>query len=590
MSQCLCRFCSKPSRVRQASKLTMQEVTVPETGIPENNRLGRMIDGLAYAISPRWGARRSMQRNAVSRMDRFMKERALSRGGWPSSNDPQRSKSWLTSRLSPDAEADDQLEDMRDQSLSLYKTDPIAHGAIEGRCTNEVGTGLRPQGRVKEVPGKITEEQALQINEIMEDTVSEWSDAGVDRTGVMNLTASQREICRTFAIYGEAFFELTIAPARDSPIPLVIDSFSPRQIETPPDQFRNPLVRLGIEYDKKGRIKGYHKREEEPEDLNTTGKVNYRFIPRMDKHGYVRCCHIKDPVFANQTRGLPWLAGALTRFKDISDVTEATIVAMQIESCFSVFIRGSSDAHEVAKGNSTRTGSNNQRIEDIYPGMVHYLDGEDDDVTFGNPSRPGSSFAPFMEFGLRTLASAIDYPYELLAKDWKGVTYSSGRLSLLDGRLGFIGRRQIVIDQGLKFVWNRCVFEALFLGHLEGLIDLQAFIESPWIYRRHHWSGQGSKDMDPSREVKARVDGVGNDVETMSEGLEERGIDLDDHLRRREVEKIKLVEQNVRVRAHQWQLEETAGLPHEEDVPDLGRPEDEDEDSSDVREPVEAGA
>lgn len=564
----------------------IQETKIPDTQLPVPSLLSRALDSVAYAISPKWGARRKMQRHSVQYMDSVLKNQALSRGGLHSSKNQNRTASWLTSRLSPDAEATKQLIDVQDQSVSLYKTDPTAHGIIETRVNNEVGMGIMPQGRVKK-ESRITKSQAEQINSTTEDVIQEWSAAGVDRTGVQNLTACQREVNRTFSQYGEFFVELSSVGGSTSPIPMILDHISPRQIETPPKYLNDPLVKLGIRYDKKGRVVGYYKREQEAEELNVTSKTKYRLLRRFDKLGNVKTCHVKDPLFANQSRGLPWLIAALPRFKDISDMIEATIVATQIEACFTTFIKSASNPLDISKANSSATGSNSERIEDVYPGMVSYI-GLEDEVTFGNPSRPGPSFAPFMEFCLRNLASATSTSYETLAKDWKGVTYSSGRLSLLDGRLGFVARRQLMVDQWLKFVWYRAVLEMIFAGLLPE-INLQDYIDRPWIYRRHRWAGQGWKDMDPGREVKARVDGVGNDVESLTEGLEERGIDLDDHLARRLTEKTKLAEQNVAVRKIQWDLETAAGLPHEEEEVELGRPEEDTKQPTESREPVTVG-
>lgn len=137
---------------------------------------------------------------------------------------------------------------------------------------------------------------------------------------------------------------------------------------------------------------------------------------------------------------------------------------------------------------------------------------------------------------------------------------------MLDGRLGFLGRRQIMVDQWLAHLWHYIVYRSLFLGYLDGLISPGEFLATPWDFRRHRWGGQGWQSMDPSRETKARVEGTQNDVEALTEGLEERGIDLDDHLRRREFEKMQMVEQEVRVRKRKWELEEQAGLPHQEEV------------------------
>src|SRR5690606_32295997 len=102
--------------------------------------------------------------------------------------------------------------------------------------------------------------------------------------------------------------------------------------------------------------------------------------------------------------------------------------AKQIEACFGLIFKGgksSASPADIAAGNSAETDSAGSRIEEIYPGMVHYA-GADEEVTTVDPQRPGASFAPFIEASLRTVAAALNFPYELLAKNFFRTTYSSG--------------------------------------------------------------------------------------------------------------------------------------------------------------------
>lgn len=560
----------------------VHERHIPETGIPQASWLSKKLDQFACALSPRWGARRAAQRLALSRLDNYVRDR-LGSGGWTSTKEPQKEKSWLTSRLSPDAEAEQQLSDLQDASLSLFKTNTFAHGIVQGRCTNEVGIGLRPQGRVRETPNAITADQARGMNARMEDLFTDWDQDGVDATGTLNLTAVQRQVNRTLSIFGEAFIFHRNDPTKNSILPVRLDTFSPRQVETPPDMLMNPLVRMGVRFNEKGLIVGYYVRRQEEGDLHQVNEPEYDYLPRYDRAGNVLVSHIKDPLFSNQTRGFPWLAASQRRFKELGDYVEATLIAAEIESCFTVFIKTLGSSTEIARRNATQQLDGGRRVEDIYPGMIQYLEA-DEDVEFGSPTRPGSSFAPFMEFGIRSLATASDYPFELLAKNFTGVTYSSGRLSLLDGRAGFLGRRSLMVDQWLRHLWHYGIYRSLFLGQLDEFVSVDTFLSQPWAYRRHRWGGQGWHSMDPLKETKAHVEGIDNDIEAVSESLEERGMDFDEHLERREHEKMRLAEQDVRVRAHKWQLEEAAGLPHD------GEQEETDETDGANNEPAAAGA
>jgi capsid protein len=154
--------------------------------------------------------------------------------------------------------------------------------------------------------------------------------------------------------------------------------------------------------------------------------------------------HVFDPMFPEQSRGIPWLATAMNRAKDVDDFFEAELIAKQIEACFGLVFTGGKDSPDpmsIAEGNATAS-VNGSRIEELSPGFTHYA-GDGESVSTIDPQRPGSSFAPFIEASLRGVAAALNYPYEILAKNFFRTTFSSGRLAMLDGWMGFAMRQQV---------------------------------------------------------------------------------------------------------------------------------------------------
>ncbi len=549
----------------------MREVKLPEFDVPKAGRLGKAVDWMVYQLSPTRGQKRYMQRRMLPQIAKMATDRLSSfGGGWEGANKSDPYRKFSTTTLSPDSESEEQLEELQLRCVALYKSDPIAHGAVEGRVTNEVGVGMRPQSRAKETEGVITKKQATAFNSKQELLYRMWSQAGCDRTGAKNFVSVQKTCVRNLANYGEVFVEFLHDPQATGPFPLVVDIVSPRRVETPHKFSGDPLVRLGVRYNEKGRVLGYYVRKFESGDSFAVRPDDFRFVDRLDKSGFVRMCHVFDKVFDGQSRGFPWLAANINRFTDMKDFTEASIISAQVEACLTAFIKvANGSPWEEAEAAATSRTASGGRLEKLSPGSVEYL-GQDEDITLADPGRPSGTFAPFMEWCGRTLAAGADYPYELLFKNFFRLTYSSGRLSMNDGHLGFLNRRQMLIDECLIHQWRLMTFQAVLGGFHEDTVRTEDFLDeiNRETFMSHIWLGQGWQSTDPEREVKAAVNAVDNNVAARSESLGERGIDFEEFVNTKTEEDRRLVEMEVEIRAHRMELEDAAGLPNQKQDPE----------------------
>ncbi len=550
--------------------------------VPELLKDASVLDRWAYWLSPKWGARRLMTRFLAETGHERL--RAFHRGR----TDETRGENWLGSRLSPNDDLELELEEVRDACQDLARKNSFASSAIEGRVASEVGTGITGQARVKQRSGRISESQAKEINDRLEDLVRRWSMAGADRTGEESLNQVQKQLCRSFAINGEAFLLFSDIGAFDKPIPLTLEVVAPERIETPihgayvtarDGSFRyngqGNEVRLGKEYDGDGRCVAFYVRSKDPRDTQDDGP-RYERVERLDATGQPRMTHVFDPLFPGQIRGIPWLAAAMQRFKDIDDVIDAEIIAKQVEACFAAFIKdpqgdGGSE-HELAEGMADETDSDGLMWSDIRPGLVAPIGNKD--IAFANPQRPGTTFEPFMQFSLRSIAAACNYPYEALAKNFFRTTFASGRLAMLDGRTGFRLRSQVLIDKALCWVWKRIVFEAVLVGELDGLVTPQQYNASPWLYEQHKWQPPGFTFINPKDEIAASKEGVEADITTLADVHAEAGKDTEEQHETRKREKLIAVEHEIAARVLRKELEEKNDLAISEE---MGQPEEEEE-------------
>lgn len=544
-------------------------------------RTADAIDTAIFLLAPMWGAKRRVTRQlhdlAQSRI-RHAEEKLGS--GWDSETDNRvRNRRWLASELSPDHFAENNLRDLQNRSVELYRRNPIAHSAIEGRVTNEVGVGITPIPRVQASDNPAENQR---VNTAIKSVIERWSEHGVDSRRVLSLGGLQRLVARTYATYGECF--LVFGDRRyTGPIGLAVEVISPERIETPPNLAAAANCRLGVQYDPAGQVTGYWVRTRHPYD-NKDFQYKHEFFPRFDETGQPRTLHIFDPLFPEQSRGIPWLAAAQARIKDLDDFFEAELVAKQIEACFGLIFQGSEDSGvtpiDLAEGQTSETTSTGKRLEDLEPAMIHYA-AAGEEVKVVDPSRPGATFVPFVEASLRSIAAALNYPYELLAKNFFRTTYSSGRLALLDGRMAFMMRRQVLIEAFLQPLYRRIVWEAVFLDELGGLVDLLQYVTNPWLYDRHKWQGQGWGFIDPQKDIKAHVNALDGHIETHADVYGEQGQDWEAEFEQEHEERKRLVANEVELRKLRWDLEEAAGLPHADASPQVADPQASDPQSSD---------
>lgn len=529
----------------------------------ESNRLEKALDGFIAMLSPVHGKARVKARQELKLM--AIRESQISQLSHfdGARKDSFRSDKYNHTNYSIDAGLEEDQTELQKRCAELYVNNTVANSAIEGRVTHEVGSGITAQSCVAEFPGRIEKDQAKKINSTLEALMKRWSEYCIDKKRRFSLAAIQREVCRAFATYGEAFIVLGDAQYR-GPLPLAVEVISPERIETPPHKLSDRKCRLGVQHDENDNITGYWIRHTHPGENGIHYRYGWDFFSRFDDNGQPRVLHVFDPIFAEQTRGIPWLAAAMDRIKDLDDFFEAELIAKQIEACFGViFEEGEGETkspHEIAERNSDgKVDAGGKRLEELTPGNVFYAS-HGQQVKTVNPTRPGANFAPFVESALRSIAAGLQIPYEILAKNFFRTTFSSGRLAMLDGRAAFRMRQSVLVDQFLNPLWRAFVHQAVFYDAVDGLIDWFEYRSRPWLFHSVKWVSKSFGFLDPEKEVKAHSQGLKDEITTKAEIAGEKGGDWEDNERQILTEKKVEIERHVELRKYQEDLEEKEGL------------------------------
>ncbi len=497
--------------------------------------LGSGLDRLAFALSPNWGTRRKASRvlaklgeAGVRRFrDRHRGTRKFSALDG-ADHDRHRGQSWLASKLSPDSALEEDLITTRERANELALTNPWAANYHHGLASYVVGSGRRPQAKIQPIEGRLTKEQAARHNHELEDLFARW--ACCCGANGESLAEIQLRLCYNRSVDGDAFLVLSDVGAADKPIPLTLNVIAADRVETPPQKAADKRVRHGIERDDNGRVLAVWIRNSRPNDNLDTDERHTR-VPVYDGSGRRRVLHFKRHTWEGASRGLPDTYPAMNDLKDLDDVWEAEGIRKYIQACMAGFISTPFDPDDVAAATAAEVNHDGQRLEDISPGMLEYLrPGEE--VTFSSPQGDDNLDA-FMSWRLRSIAAALQFPFELLVKKWEN-SYSGGRLALIDGHQRFKRDAELLDCQVLRHVWSQFVLEALLVGELT--VDEKLYGEMPDHFVRCKWLGDPLPWIDPENEVEAAAKSVALGLDTMTGVLGSRGIDFEDYIETRHAE------------------------------------------------------
>jgi lambda family phage portal protein len=461
-------------------------------------------------------------------------------------NDRLRGEKWIASKLTQNDAIGTELETMIDRATDLYRNDVFAASAVNGRVDNVIGQGIRPQARVQAARGVVTQSQAETFNTQIELLWHRWAIAE-------GFYAKQRLLERCNGIYGESWLYMGNDNSPEKPVTLSVQVIHPQRIPVYSWlQQGKPERRLGMRLDARGTAIAAFVRRSLPNDSYAADQAEDE-VPLTD------LLHCFEEVSPGQLRGVPWLAPAMGKLKDLKDFVHAHLVAEQVAACYGAFVTGATDPALLAEAGRSRSN-----LEDLSPGTIQYL-GDGESVQFSDPARPGTTLGPYVEWALHGVAAALRYPYELLAKQFTN-NFSGGRLALIDGRITFKCWQHVLIDRTLRKLWARFVDQCVIQRAV--VIDPVRYEENRSHFLNHQWIPPGWPWVDPDKEVKADVAAIEAGLTTQTESLASRGRDFDETLQQIERELYAKADMEARVQAYRISLELDEDTDPADDSPD----------------------
>ena len=271
------------------------------------------------------------------------------------------------------------------------------------------------------------------------------------------------------------------------------------------------FIRQGIRLNRYGKPLAYlfATLDESEADYRYGGKI-YVEVPAAEIiHGFRQ-----DMV--GQKRGLPWMATALFRMRQLNAMENAAIVNARIGANKQGFI-------EWEPGFGPTLEEDEELFIDSEAGEFQVLP-EGARIKETSPQYPSGEYAPFVKQALRGMAAGFGVLYNNLASDLEGVNFSSIRQGTLDEREHWKDLQEWLIESLVEPVFEAWLPRALLGGKL--LVKgrplkaerIDRYSQVAWQARRWQW-------IDPRADVDAAVEAKNNMLTSPGRIIREQGQD-----------------------------------------------------------------
>jgi lambda family phage portal protein len=278
------------------------------------------------------------------------------------------------------------------------------------------------------------------------------------------------------------------------------------------------FIRHGIEFTRFGRPVAYHlSTVDDGEAEYEYAGVGYTTVPADQMvHGF-----LEDLV--GQKRGLPWMATALFRMRNMGAFEDAAIINARVGASKMGFVQW-----KEGQAPEFEDGDDPTSLEfDAEPGSFNVLP-EGAEMKEWLPQYPSGEFLPVFKTLLRGASAGFGVSYNNLASDLEGVNFSSIRQGTLDEREHWKELQEWLIEDAIQPVQEAWLRYSLLKGRIKvkgkplspALLDeLQGAIS--WQPRRWQW-------IDPTADVNAAVESKNNLLTSAGRIIREWGGDPDE--------------------------------------------------------------
>jgi lambda family phage portal protein len=424
---------------------------------------------------------------------------------------------WQSSPTTMNLEMRRSLRTVRTRSREMAINDDYMRQFLKLFTDNVIGsTGIRLQVKALKDDGAMS----TIGNKIVEDAFKTW---GYPETATMagrfDWIAAQRHAAKCLARDGEVLCRYVAAK---NDFGFAIDFIDVAWLDELYNEINSQTgnrIIMSVEVDTWGRPVAYYLTPPRFDWLAAPYDRKQRYRERIDASEIL---HIFVPEEdEEETRGLPWVASALYRLRQLGKYEEAEVIAARIGACKMGFIARSADDTYQGQPDEEEAGDP-PFLEHAEPGIFQEL-GPGETVSSFDPNHPNSNFDMFHKALMRGIASGVGVSYVSLANDLTGVNFSSIRAGILAEREFYKSVQSFLITHFCRPIYQRWLENAYLAGQLEGLTpkDIKTVANPDWRPRGWPW-------VDPRNDAQAKLLEVKAGLSSVTDILAEQGEDIEE--------------------------------------------------------------
>ena len=414
---------------------------------------------------------------------------------------------WESSSHTIDYYLQAQLRAMRARSRLMVRMNPYGKRFLSTMKSNVVGpNGVTVQARSLLRDGSLD----TAANQAIELAFLDWGTNHCDYAGKLTFADMQNMAISCASQDGEFIFR----KYRGGDYGYQLQIIDPELLNVEKNQQTKGggEIRLGVEYDKNGRVIRYHFRRKTKNVMGGYDNQQPYSVPARDIiHGFIS-------EWPDQSRGTPWMHASLERSKHLEKYEEAAIVKARSTAATMAVLK-SKPGDEEYEGDEEYDESTT--LDQYEAGTIKDIG--DREIENVDSDYPHQMYGAFVKAHLQGIASGLGISYHSLSNDLEGVNYSSIRAGVLEDREIFKGIQNWFIRSFIKPVYEEWIVLSVMSGAIRiGRTPLSKPVDE---YLSAHYQGRRWAWVDPQKDGAANQQSIDNLTKSRSQIIRDQGDD-----------------------------------------------------------------
>ncbi|WP_271273817.1 phage portal protein [Aliamphritea hakodatensis] len=429
------------------------------------------------------------------------------------------------------------------RSEDVVRNNAFAANGVQLHVDNIVGDHFRLSYKPRWESLGVREEEARAFIrdveqiwlEVAEDPVGCYLDAERKRT----FTMMMRETVSVHTRLGEDFAVAEWLDRPGSLISTAIKSVSPKRVSNPSGGFDSEIIRAGIEHDEHGAALAYHIRQGVSAGYGLGDGMGrtWKRVSRETVWGRAKVIHTFEPMEDGQTRGANQFLSVLEQLQILPKLHHTTLQKAVVNAMYAVALEsdlgpeagmallGADSGVELQgymqkiaafRGGGLNIGGGVKALQMMPNERLNLL-------TSGNAD---NGYTDLEDGVLGWIAAGLNLSKEGLSKNWKQMSFSTARASMLAEFCYFMGRRKIIPSRKGQVIFRLVLEDLLHSGVLKLPKGANRdFYQAIAAWCNCEFIGSGRMAIDGLKDVKEAILRIEYGLSTYEKELAQMGLD-----------------------------------------------------------------